>query len=119
MKLSLKASPEVIILLPLAIMGDVSGFILLCFGLDDFGLIDAVLDPIFVIWIMIKKKDPTVFKKIIFRLLGYGTLEALPYVGDLFPGYTLLVVQTIMDVQGTEKKTIEITEPEPGMETKA
>jgi hypothetical protein len=95
-------TPEVIILLPIAIMADVSGFILLCFGLDDFGILDLICDPLFTVWILIRKKDPTVFKKILFRLLGMEAVEITPYLGDIFPGYTLLVIMTIMDSQKAE-----------------
>jgi hypothetical protein len=82
-------------------MADVSGWILICFGVDDFGVIDLICDPIFLIWILVKKKDPTVFKRILFRFLGLGAVEAVPYLGDIFPGYTILVIKTIMDSQGT------------------
>jgi hypothetical protein len=98
-KLRLRMSPELLIMLPLAIMADAIGLILLCFGLDDFGVLDLICDPIFTIWILIRKKDPTVFKRILFRLLGLGAVEATPYLGDIFPGYTILVLMTITDSQ--------------------
>lgn len=98
-KINLRMSPELILLLPIAIMADAAGLILLCFGLDDFGLLDLVLDPLFLIWIALRKKDPTVFGKILLRALGYETLELIPYVSDVFPGYTLLVIMTVMDSQ--------------------
>lgn len=101
-KLRLRMTPEVIILLPIAIMADVAGLILLCFGLDDFGILDLICDPLFTVWILIRKKDPTVFKKILFRLLGMEAIEITPYLGDIFPGYTLLVIMTIMDSQKAE-----------------
>jgi hypothetical protein len=92
-------SPELIMLLPIAMLGDALGWILLLFGLDDFGLLDIVLDLFFTSWIALRKKDPTVFKKILLRALGFEALEVIPYVGDVFPGYTLLVITTVMSSQ--------------------
>ncbi len=110
-KLNLKLSPEVLILLPLAIMADVSGLILLCFGVDDFGVIDTVCDPILLIWILVRKKDPAIFNKILLRFLGVGAVEAVPYLGGIIPGYTILVIKTIMDTQdATIQKTVKLQE---------
>jgi hypothetical protein len=114
-KISLRMSPELILLLPIAIMADAAGLILLCFGLDDFGLLDLVLDPLFLIWIALRKKDPTVFKKILFRALGYETLELIPYVSDIFPGYTLLVIMTVMDSQKARDQEVEQKNEEAAM----
>lgn len=94
-------------LLPLALLADAAGLILLCFGLDDFGLLDLVLDPLFLIWIALRKKDPTVFNKILLRALGYETLEVIPYVSDIFPGYTLLVIMTVMDSQKARDQEVQ------------
>jgi hypothetical protein len=106
-KLNLRMSPELILLLPLALLADAAGLILLCFGLDDFGLLDLVLDPLFLIWIALRKKDPTVFNKILLRALGYETLEVIPYVSDIFPGYTLLVIMTVMDSQKARDQEVQ------------
>lgn len=108
MKANLRASPETIMILPLAIMGDLIGIILLLFGLDDCGITDLVITPILTIWIMIKRKDPTIMKKVLFRLLGYGTIELIPYLGGIFPGYSLIVIQTILQTQKAEKDSEEI-----------
>jgi hypothetical protein len=102
-KLNLKATPEVLILLPIAIMADATGYILLIFGLDDFGVRDLICDPIFTLWIMVRKKDPTVFKKIFFRLFGIEALELTPYLGEILPGYTILVIMTILDSQKADE----------------
>lgn len=112
MKANLRASPEVIMLLPLAIMGDLIGILLLLFGLDDCGITDMAITPILTVWIMIKRKDPMVIKKVLFRLLGYGTLELVPYLGGIFPGYSLIVIQTILDNQKSEQETSELIEAE-------
>lgn len=57
---------------------------------------------------MIKRKDPTIMKKVLFRLLGYGTIELIPYLGGIFPGYSLIVIQTILQTQKAEKDSEEI-----------
>jgi len=55
--MNIKLSPEVVIMLPFGIMCDVIGLIILCCGLDDFGLADIV--PIMIIfpWLIIRGKE--------------------------------------------------------------
>ena len=91
---------------------------MICFGVDDFGVIDLICDPIFLIWILVRKKDPTIFKRILFRFLGLGAVEDTPYLGDIFPGYTILVIKTIMDTQDAGiQKSAEIQQQKSSQNT--
>lgn len=93
----IKLSPELLLIFPLAFMGDSIGFILLLLGLDDAGIIDFVVGNIIMLWIILRRKHPSVFKRILLRFFGFAIIECVPYVGGIFFGYTLAVLKTIMD----------------------
>lgn len=53
---NLKFSPELIFMLPFALFLDFMGLLILCFGFDDFGLLD-IIGVIFIdSWLIIRSK---------------------------------------------------------------
>jgi len=98
-------SPEAVIMLPLAILLDLIGVILICFGLDDFGITDIFGILLFGSWMYfrsqtiavpekLKKRAETGLRKLFRgpwkRFLTPIIGEVIPYVGVL-PMWTLAV----------------------------
>ncbi len=97
-------SPIGIIMLLAAGMIDLIGFLIMCFGLDDLGIMD-IIGLIFVGGLMYihsgsitsGKKDKKTTKKTtkkvggkIFKRLGLSFLvEIIPYLGSLVPSWTI------------------------------
>jgi len=113
-------SPEGVIMMPLAIMLDLVGIILVCFGLDDFGILDIIGIPTIGAWVFFRTgltpsapqstgqkaekvaKTAEKIEKIAIEagksnwlrpvLCGIG--EIIPYIGAL-PFWTYLVYKTL------------------------
>ena len=95
-------SPAGIIMLIAAVLIDLAGLIILCFGVDDLGILD-VLGLVFIGGLMfiqsgeitgtkgakkaLKKTGGKVLKRIGLSFLG----EVIPYFGGLAPCWTLAV----------------------------
>ncbi len=95
-------SPAAIILFFTAVLIDIASLIVLCFGVDDFGILD-ITGLIFVGGLMyihagtatvskgaqklVKKTSTTFLKKIGLAFLG----EVIPYFGSVAPCWTLAV----------------------------
>lgn len=99
-------SPEAVIMLPLAIFIDLIGIILVCFGLDDFGITDIFAIAIFGPWMFLRsgsapdmqklkkgKKPPAGPGK---KLFNVAWKELCPYLGA-FPWLTLMVIDVLMN----------------------
>ena len=96
-------SPLGILTLVCATLIDLAGLIVLCFGLDDFGILD-IIGLVFVGGLMfIQSKEITgskgsqkVMKKVggkIAKRLGFSFLgEVIPYFGGIAPCWTLAVI---------------------------
>jgi len=96
-------SPVGIMLLISAVLLDLAGLIILCFGLDDFGILDA-LGLIFIGGLMfmssgditatkgakkvLKKAGGKVLKRAGLSFLG----ELIPYFGGIAPCWTIAVI---------------------------
>jgi hypothetical protein len=104
---NIKFSPEAFFMLPFAVMLDLSGVILILFGLDDFGMTDAIGIVFINMWLLMrgkkvdgdaqnqgKKGAMNNIKKFFTGretkfLAGFG--ELVPYVGSILPLWTLTV----------------------------
>ncbi|MBL7150848.1 hypothetical protein ISS86_02875 [Candidatus Microgenomates bacterium] len=96
-------SPIGVIMLIFAILLDLAGLIILCFGLDDLGILD-VLGLIFVGGLMfMSARDMTVtkgakkaLKKVggkVLKRVGLSFLgELIPYFGGIAPCWTIAVI---------------------------
>jgi hypothetical protein len=110
--LGLKFTPEAFCMLPLAIGLDALGIILICFGLDDFGMTDMIGIATINMWLIIRNKKPISGhgrKGAIegFRKLFTGNMskiavptfgELIPYLGAL-PFWTLSVLFNLTDTE--------------------
>jgi hypothetical protein len=91
--IKIKFTVETVFILGLAIIFDLIGIVLICFGLDDFEVLDAVGVLIFDTWAIHKSLDPISGKRrggskkkskarnIMKRMLGASIAEAIPYLG--------------------------------------
>ena len=97
-------SPEAVVMLPLAVLLDLAGVILILVGLDDFGLTDIIGILIIGGWTYFRSQTARVTRQAAQRI-GKATkwakqmkwlrplciiLEFIPYAGWL-PGWTVLV----------------------------
>ena len=93
--LNLKINPETIIILPFAIMIDAIGVVLICFGLDDFGITDTIAMVTLGAWVWFRKGINVKIAKKDFKrglkFLGTTLAEYVPYLGAL-PFWTLITV---------------------------
>jgi len=107
----IKFTPESFIMIPLAVGLDLVGIILVCFGLDDFGMTDMIGIATIDLWLIIrnKKQKKQGGKGVInnLRKLFTGDLtkiatptlgEIIPYVGAL-PFWTLSVLFNLTDTE--------------------
>lgn len=108
----IKFTPESFIMIPLALGLDLAGIILVCFGLDDFGMTDMIGIVTIDLWLIIrnkKQKNQQGGKGVInnLRKLFTGDLtkiaaptfgELIPYVGAL-PFWTLSVLFNLTDTE--------------------
>jgi hypothetical protein len=105
---NIKFTPEAFFMLPFAAMLDLSGIILICFGLDDFGMTDATGIVFINAWLLLrgKKVDGDAksqgkkgainnIKKFFTgkqtKFLA-GFVELIPYLGSILPMWTLTVI---------------------------
>ena len=98
--LNLKVSPELIIIFPFALVLDAIGIILICFGLDDFGITDTVGLVFLGSWLWFRKGtrvkiDKKDFKRGL-KFLGATIGEYIPYVGAI-PFWTITVLSTLIE----------------------
>ena len=99
-------TPETIIMLPWAVMLDAIPWLLLLFGLDDFGILDFVGAITIGLWLLLRKgktsglrdkgRGPTGIIRRLFtgRYLKFLTPfvnEIIPYWGTIMPSWTLSV----------------------------
>lgn len=91
-------SPEAVIMMLLAIILDLTGFIILCFGLDDVGILDVIGLILIGGWMLSRSGQITVTKGAkkaggkIFKRLGISFVgELIPYFGNVAPCWTLAV----------------------------
>ena len=102
--LNIRFSPESLCMLSLAIMVDLGGIVLLCIGLDDFGLLDIV--GIFFIngWLLMRgdksmshgkrgyiKQFKSIFTNKYLKFALPTFIEIIPYLGWL-PMWTISVL---------------------------
>jgi len=103
--IKIKFTIETIFILGLAIIFDLAGIVLICFGLDDFEILDTVGVLIFDTWAMHKSLGPISGKRkgvsgkkskarnIMKRMLGTTVAEAIPYLGALpFWSYNIYMI---------------------------
>ena len=103
---NIKFTPEAFFMLPFAVMLDLSGIILICFALDDFGITDAIGIVFINAWLLLRgkksgdnqgqgKKGAMQNIKKFFtgkqtKFLS-GFVELVPYLGSILPMWTLTV----------------------------
>lgn len=102
--IKIKFNLETIFMLGSAIMFDLIGIALICFGLDDFGILDAAGVLIFDSWAIHKSLSPPSGKRsgkrgkkkarnILKRMLGGSIAELIPYLGNLpFWSYNVYMI---------------------------
>ena len=101
---NIKLSPATLIMLPLAVFLDTTGILLLCFGLDDFGITDVIGIVFIDTWLFFQgsktvkgEKGLSGFSKRIFKgnnVTKYvvpSAIELTPYLGSL-PMWTISVL---------------------------
>ncbi len=97
--LNLKFSPETVIMLTFAVIIDLIGIILICFALDDFGVLDIVSGVIIGGWMLFRRgrvvNIKTQKKQIVRFLAGMG-IEITPYLGAL-PAVTVITLLTLRE----------------------
>ncbi|MDD5696499.1 MAG: hypothetical protein PHO90_00805 [Candidatus Pacebacteria bacterium] len=97
--LNLKFSPETLIMLTFAAVIDLIGIIIICFGLDDFGILDVVSGSVIGGWMLFRKGQVVnvkAQKKQIFRFLAGMGIEITPYLGAL-PAVTVITLLTLKE----------------------
>ena len=111
---NIKFTPEAFFMVPFAVMLDLSGLILICFGLDDFGVTDAMGIMFINGWLLMRGKEvggdtksqgkkgainkiKNIFtdKKTKFFVPAIG--ELIPYLGSLLPFWTLSVLLNLSE----------------------
>ena len=112
-----KLSPESVMMLSLAFAIDLAGFALLCFDLDDLGILDLIGIIIIGGWMIFKSgkiKKPTgksgllkkaFTDKYLKFLLTFG-IEEIPYIGGLSFTWTAAVYFALI-VQDEQNRQIE------------
>jgi hypothetical protein len=103
--IKIKFNIETIFILGSAIAFDLIGIALICFGLDDLGILDTVGVLIFDSWAIHKSLSPPSgrrgrrrgknkkVKNILKRMLGSSIAEAIPYLGALpFWSYNIYMI---------------------------
>jgi hypothetical protein len=110
--MQLNLSPETLFMLPLAVVIDLVGIILICFGLDDVGITDAIGAIFIGGWLLIRrgKLEVKVSKKDTKTLVRFGKTfigELIPYLGAL-PFWTI----TVVGILGEPKEEQEIQQEE-------
>jgi hypothetical protein len=102
----IKFTPEAFFILPIAIMLDLIGIVLVCFMLDDFTLTDILGFVVFTPWLLLKGKKPLKegkkgwldkfknFCKGKNSRLIVPFLEVVPYLGCL-PFWTILAISNL------------------------
>lgn len=93
---------EILLIFPFLILFDVLGMIIIFFGLDDFFVFD-ILNLLVNFYLAFKKVPATAY-------YICSIAEAIPYVGDIFPGFTIGFAMTIyFDRNPEQAKTIDKT----------
>lgn len=93
---------EILLIFPFLILFDVLGMIIIFFGLDDFFIFD-ILNLLVNFYLAFRKVPATAY-------YICSLVEAIPYVGDLFPGFTIGFAMTIyFDRNPEQAKTIDKT----------
>jgi len=89
---NLKFSPELIFMLPLAVILDIAGLAVVCCGMDDFGIIDVVGMMFIFTWLLVRgKRLPSMSNKkgpmgMIRKLFtGKWSKFLTPAIGELTP----------------------------------
>jgi hypothetical protein len=102
---NLKFTPELFFMLPFALILDLSGIILICFALDDFGITDALGIVFINLWLLLRGRKfventgrggaVNNFKKFFTgkqtKFLS-GFIELVPYLGSILSLWTLTVI---------------------------
>lgn len=98
--LNLKVSPELIIILPFALILDAIGIVLICFGLDDAGITDTVGLVFLGSWLWFRKGIKVKIDKKDFqrgmKFIGATIGEYIPYLGAA-PFWTITVLSTLIE----------------------
>lgn len=105
--LNFKFSAETLIMVPFALMIDLIGIIILCCGLDDFGLLDSIWIIFSTPWLLLRGKSPSkkgalswfqnIFTGKWSRFLVPDIGSLIPYVGNIIPFRTLTVLFNLQD----------------------
>ncbi|HPD19725.1 MAG TPA: hypothetical protein PLV95_00580 [Candidatus Pacearchaeota archaeon] len=99
MSKSLELSPETVLMLCWAGLIDLIGIVLLCFALDDFGILDLISTITIGGWMFLRKGKLVNFKaqrkRLVRFLVGMG-IEIVPYLGAL-PAVTIITYLTLTE----------------------
>jgi len=108
----LKFTPELFFMLPFALILDLSGILLICFGLDDFGILDAIGIVFINLWLLLRGKkfvENTGRGSAVNNLKKFftaketkfltGFVEMVPYLGSILPLWTLTVLFNLTEDQ--------------------
>lgn len=102
--MNFKLTPEVMILLPFFAMLDLIGWVLICFGADDFGITDALgflIGGSYVLFSGGKLPDP---KKTGFKFFTTLGIEMFPYIGSISPTWTLWFLNNLQEKNKKEEQ---------------
>ncbi|MFZ3057556.1 MAG: hypothetical protein WA092_00770 [Minisyncoccales bacterium] len=109
---NIKFTPETFFMLPFALGLDLIGIILVCFGLDDFGITDVIGIAFINTWLLLRGKQvvhkqgkkgaissiKNVFTEKTSKFFAAPFLELIPYVGCL-PFWTISVILNLDEEQ--------------------
>lgn len=101
LRLHIKPTPEFLILLPIALILDIVGVILLCCGIDDCGILEVLGLLIFGSRLLTKRRNSRMFMRAAVRFGGELLIELVPYLDAIFFGYTFLVLGMATDTNDT------------------
>jgi len=86
---------QALFMMIIAVIADLIGFVLVLFALDDFGIIELVLAPLYTAWFYFNGAGWS-------RALPANILEAIPYVSAL-PLYSVLILYSIYTANHPKK----------------
>lgn len=103
---NIKFTPETFFMLPFAMGLDLIGIILVCFGLDDFGMTDMIGIAFINTWLILRGKQvmhkqgrkgavgsaQKIFTGKTSKFFAAPFLELIPYLGSLIPFWTVSVI---------------------------
>jgi len=104
---NLKVSPKLLIFLPLALVLDTVGIVLICFGIDDLGVSDTVGLVVFGSLQLSEGGGPKIDIKKLQRFAATSIVEYIPGLGAISFTWTFLVLKILIESNKPEEQNTE------------